>query len=1114
MYKYKDCLIRVLLVALIAGGNPALNTLMAGDGLFWFQKKPKHKTSMERVAIKLDHMEHKIGKDGTVVVKVPDVWGESRLTKHRQEFERIMAQKVDQFEILMNASIQRSDQAYLANALAIQAAASPNTAGGIPPATDINIVQSLMEDEAITAAPAPPADAAAAEAAAAKGSDAPISRSAGIYNYSGLTGAGSNFEKKKLGLEPTIELDQLKRYLDHLNEIRRINEGDDTSDAPGYSMNLVRIPVSVLPGYQTRKGHGAEVTVTATPHISGEVLPRVFRELVINDLVDELSLTVLKLQEAMGQATPAEDANAGVAPAVPSISTGIVAFAPKVQSSVAVERGMKFFTKSVNPSRVVLATPGNRRARNPIPATQVVNVFGERQLVAISNQFYQRKPVDHDTHLSDVRSFLREELEAAYDFLKTSPHFWEPGTLVGVDELGTSLHGSQAQSVRLALCEKINKAIRTENYGTLQKLRQRLWVTHRALEGGVAARKGNSDSDLLDAQQFDGQLGKKKYKKEDGTVSYLPTTISSLAWAVLVEAAVLNEQLNEDMKRVSRDPNCNCMCTGRHCFFGTDFKTTESLVPGMDHSELRSDPAAEQAFIEYVKCRWPIHVFALDPQRQDQNIADTYSMRREMQLALALAFSSGRIRAQNLTRYVRRIEIDMQTVALNSTAVAFGHGADTFGWRFYPRVQSPPIDNNFKVLVKDMLIGGPSKDELRKQWELEPGMRECVAIVLMPSFIEHVTFDSHGQYFKLSGMSRPWDGHKTRSTMLENTRWSEDIRSMELAFEQVVCEADRYREGEVERMMRRVHQVASKLPMQTVHARVPNENTLGGFEMFSSGITDLAPELIDFYGQPGVDPVKETRLYLVGNHFSVHETKVLAGNRNAAFSLLSRSVMEVRIPAGVQTMQKTDEFPNGYVDVHVATPYGVSGHLAIPVLPNRHQSREIYGWDQQNITLEYEYAATQSGSPPTGPFTYSIKNIGIQVGEPDELTISIPDNHLVAQAASRKIDLSVVYSGDGLSTVLSESSSGTRVSNPLKDKELKYDAGRKALVIELSNYFAFHDNISKMVAKYLGEKYPKGDVPSGLTMDLKIVGSLTFDAKIKIPIQNELHLMIQLKKKE
>ena len=56
-------------------------------------------------------------------------------------------------------------------------------------------------------------------------------------------------------------------------------------------------------------------------------------------------------------------------------------------------------------------------------------------------------------------------------------------------------------------------------------------------------------------------------------------------------------------------------------------------------------PECRQAFNEYVRCRWPIHVFALDPVTQEQNIADTFSGRREMQLAMSLAFVSGQLSA-------------------------------------------------------------------------------------------------------------------------------------------------------------------------------------------------------------------------------------------------------------------------------------------------------------------------------------------------------------------------------------------------------------------------------------------------------------------------------------
>ena len=89
-------------------------------------------------------------------------------------------------------------------------------------------------------------------------------------------------------LEPTLYLDQKSVYLNHLHELRRISEGDDTADSPGYALNLVRFPISVLPGKRTDVGYGAEVTMTLTPYLNDELLPTTFRNLVLNDIVDQI----------------------------------------------------------------------------------------------------------------------------------------------------------------------------------------------------------------------------------------------------------------------------------------------------------------------------------------------------------------------------------------------------------------------------------------------------------------------------------------------------------------------------------------------------------------------------------------------------------------------------------------------------------------------------------------------------------------------------------------------------------------------------------------------------------------------------------------------------------
>src|SRR5262249_34645796 len=93
-------------------------------------------------------------------------------------------------------------------------------------------------------------------------------------------------------IEPTLLLNQHSTFLNHLHELRRINEGDDNADSPGYALNLIRIPVSILTGSHTLHGHGAEFTATITPHLTDDLLPATFRNLVVRDLVDLLTLPI------------------------------------------------------------------------------------------------------------------------------------------------------------------------------------------------------------------------------------------------------------------------------------------------------------------------------------------------------------------------------------------------------------------------------------------------------------------------------------------------------------------------------------------------------------------------------------------------------------------------------------------------------------------------------------------------------------------------------------------------------------------------------------------------------------------------------------------------------
>lgn len=230
--------------------------------------------AVEELATQIDWLEHAIDRYGSIVAKEPDVWGQSRLTRYRREYEAELATKRGTFEELNNASLARSDQAFLGLALAINAAsAGPVPSGTVPPGFSSQQVMNLISTGSQGTAPF---EATAPFAPLTSGSLQTL------YDLSGKNPA-------RINLEPTIHLDHLSRYLHHLHELRRINEGDDTGDSPGYALNLVRIPVSILPGKHTQRGHGAEITVTADLQLGDDLLPTTFRNLVINDLVDVIA---------------------------------------------------------------------------------------------------------------------------------------------------------------------------------------------------------------------------------------------------------------------------------------------------------------------------------------------------------------------------------------------------------------------------------------------------------------------------------------------------------------------------------------------------------------------------------------------------------------------------------------------------------------------------------------------------------------------------------------------------------------------------------------------------------------------------------------------------------
>lgn len=1034
----------------------------------------RSRSAVEKVADQIDQLERHIETYGTVVAKTPDVWGEARLTKHRREFEAQLKDELIKFAETINASISRSDQAFLASALALQSAAADGgngNGGNNAAATMIND----FDDPGI------------------------IDRSA---PFARLRTSDFSAGKNGIALEPVIKLDQMSRYLNHLQELRRINEGDDTSDAPGYALHLVRIPISILPGKKTREGYGAEVTVTAEPYLSEDLLPSTFRNLVINDLVQQLSFvthalmennraeelllaiherksanlllaqaqakqkqaeeTLAKLEKQlrdlslsqvkseqeyskdlrrivpedsirklliqdldsnrskysnysietippeldkslldliekslvapMNQEQPKElprnktpelrspeavqDPNAGVTREAKTdedkakqiknlylkenadslrIQT-MISNTKKKRSAAAIgleeaKKAVESAKSEVDASKVQVqktaasvidlsqklsqAIP-NSRTRNaqfPLSPSQIVPILGLHQLAHIGNTvatLLRRTAAGlGEVSVLDVQSCLKEEIQAAYEFLLLRPDLFE--------KYCTS---------------ELARQIRNQNHAdfldfkSLDPENDHFSITTDFRNRFLADCESNNTSPA------------ESISLERGTVA--------LAWSIIVESALLDARLNEDLKKATlqKDFPLPTDVPVRFC----------DPVP---------TPDAIHAFHEYVRCRWPIHVIAVDPVTQDQNVADSFSRRREMQLALALGFTSGRVGAQSFQRFARRIELDMEAIDLNRTVVGFSHGDDTFGWRFYPRVQTPDIGSNMRVIFYEQLCGGPSRDCDLRQRRLEPGIRECVAVIIMPSFVPYVTFDVRSNWFSLTNPRRK------QLDLAESVQIGEQIIALQQNMQQCLLEEEKYPAGTVKSLHRAVEQLSRRLPMQTKNVQMPYENTAGGFELFASGVTDLAPELHGFLGEPGVviakaggggnkDEEKKagnggsvsatatvtntvsvttaaaenkkeegggdkkpaatgTSIFLVGDHFSVHETVVIAGGRNVTSDsmIISRQILQVNIPTdAVPVLDKSKNPPRKVIDVHVATPYGVSNHLLIPVAPS------------------------------------------------------------------------------------------------------------------------------------------------------------------------------------
>ncbi len=336
-----------------------------------------------------------------------------------------------------------------------------------------------------------------------------------------------------------------------------------------------------------------------------------------------------------------------------------------------------------------------------------------------------------------------------------------------------------------------------------------------------------------------------------------------LCYMVLIQSVFIDRQIKQDMKILHER---------RGFAYGAAADRSALDTPagaGLRFYDFKPTPEAKFLFREYVKTKWPIRVFALDPDIDQQNILDAYSQRTELQMALSVALSAGKINFKDAAKYARRLELDMTTIGLNRTSVGFGAGRSTFGWKFYPRVQSPPDPSNPTRFIGALLYNGTKPDYDLVHRQIEPGQHECVALMVIPNFVPKIRMTSDANWFGLGAHGSPMydpDDRLRLSAKLQSAKQT-------LALTQ---DNGQHLPGELERMADRIDQLEHQLPSQSFQVELPDESDFSGSEIFSSDAANLSPTLLTWFGEPPTIN-KASDVFLVGKGFSVLESQVIAG---------------------------------------------------------------------------------------------------------------------------------------------------------------------------------------------------------------------------------------------
>ena len=263
--------------------------------------------------------------------------------------------------------------------------------------------------------------------------------------------------------------------------------------------------------------------------------------------------------------------------------------------------------------------------------------------------------------------------------------------------------------------------------------------------------------------------------------------------------------------------------------------------------------------------------------------------------------------------------------------VGFGAGQSTFGWIFYPRLQTSRGRNGRLWTDLALLLNGRVPDPTGNDQSIEPGQRECTVLIEMPNFIPKIEFITVADWFRTSEAG---DGQKS------------DLEKASVLGRKLVAANGRPQPRQDRGPIpprgipdRRGSPQAAQGP----HAH-PAPGGPGPLQRRPQRFADL---LLARLAAPAVAPglarqaarhaARSRRSSWKGRNFSVHDTHVIAGGKPARSVLVSRNLLEVTIAKDASPTPSANGTP--LLDINVATPNGVSNHLLINMAhPDSHRA--------------------------------------------------------------------------------------------------------------------------------------------------------------------------------